>query len=143
MAANSAVGSIAARLAASRAAGLKPAAPVEAPKLADKSPEKTLLKALDTAQLVEAATGIKNLGTQSKTTDVVISPRAREEVSIAKPKKPSANHVLFAIVNKRNLGSVTPSGKVLRFVNGYYMTDDKATIEFIRANAKAWSVVEE
>lgn len=102
-----------------------------------------------TKAIADAALGIENkatggtrIGGTRPTTDTVISPVIIEEEKIIKPKKTKPSQVLFS-VNGRSFGTALPSGRMVRFQNGYLLTEDKEAIEYIRANAKVWGVAEE
>ena len=60
-----------------------------------------------------------------------------------KPKKTSSSQVLFCINRGRSLGSPLPNGKMIRFQNGYLLTDNPEEIAFVRTNSAAWGVKEE
>ncbi len=77
------------------------------------------------------------------TTDVLIQPRMPEHVQIVKPKKTSADQVLFAHPSRPNFGTVLSNGERVRFQHGFLLTSDKTVIEYLRTNAKHFGLHEE
>lgn len=103
----------------------------------------TPLDAID-ARKVEAmnkSTGGAVIGGSRPTTDVVVSTLTPAS-EITKPEITSDKQVLFN-ANGRSFGSVLPDGRRFRFTNGWLLTDDKAIIDYVRANSAAWGVSEE
>lgn len=95
------------------------------------------------ARMVETGAALPKKPIQ--TTDTVITGKAKEKSNSAvKPKKTSDKQVLFHCPHRPNMGSPLPSrGEMVRFNNGWLLTDRTDVIDFVRANAKAWGITEE
>jgi len=60
---------------------------------------------------------------------------ARKASVIAVPTPKSNKDVIFRHPTKANFGTATTGGRLVKFVNGYFMTDHEPTIAFMRSDA--------
>lgn len=79
------------------------------------------------------------------TTDVVVRAPGTEEVDqeIVKPRKTNDKQVLFHCPHRPNVGSAMPTdGRMIRFSNGWLLTEEEDVIKFVRENLTHWHATE-
>lgn len=96
--------------------------------------------------LAKTAIGVDTLGPQEKLKaeqSAAIMRSAPKPSPIIKPTRKSPADVIFYHPHRPNFGTSGPNAEQIRFQFGYYMTNDKAKIDYLRANAAKFRLREE
>lgn len=116
-------------------AGKGIAAVLAAKKAGDLAPGNAIESAAISAAFPPAGTGATSSATQGA---MLVPDRT---VVIARPERPTAEHVLF-VSSRKHLNFVSDDNKKYTFQNGYFMTNDVKVLEHLNKNKKAYRIVE-